>query len=187
VSAIDTSSIPIPKNLSVMLLQSLLLLSAYATSAVASCDGANDTLVKTSLFTVQGVIGDTPNVRVFRGIPYAEPPIGPRRFRPPFSKKPEASVINATYFGDSCIQLDTGAATAYTQYLNGFLLTPGQQQSENCLTLNIWAPRAQPNQSLPVMIYLPGGAFTSGGSASPYKYGENIVRDHQDVIVVSIK
>ena len=60
-----------------MLLQSLLLLSAYATRAVAYCDGANDTLVKTSLFTVQGVIGDTPNVRVFRGIPYAEPPVGP--------------------------------------------------------------------------------------------------------------
>jgi carboxylesterase type B len=42
-----------------------------------------------------------------------------------------------------------------------------------------------PNQSLPVMIYLPGGAFTSGGS--PYKYGEEIVRAHQDVIVVSVK
>ena len=76
-SAIDSSSIPNSKNLSAMLLQSLLLLSAYATRAVAYCDGANDTLVKTSLFTVQGVIGDTPNVRVFRGIPYAEPPVGP--------------------------------------------------------------------------------------------------------------
>jgi carboxylesterase type B len=37
------------------------------------------------------------------------------------------------------------------------------------------------------MIYLPGGGFTSGDSASPYEYGENIVRDHQDVIVVSVK
>ena len=170
-----------------MLLQPLLLLFACATCAIASLDGGSDTLVKTSLFAVQGVVGDTPNVRVFRGIPYAEPPLGSHRFRPPVTKKPEANVVNATYFGNSCIQLNTGAATVYTQYLQGFLLTEGQQQAEDCLTLNIWAPRAQPNQSLPVMIYLPGGGFTSGGSASPYKYGENIVRDHQDVIVVSIK
>jgi carboxylesterase type B len=125
-------------------------------------------------------------VRVFRGIPYTEPPLGPHRFLPPVNKKPEANVVNATYFGSSCIQLDSGATTVYTQYLQGFLLTPGQQQAEDCLTLNIWTPRAVPNQSLPVMIYLPGGAFTSGGAATPYKYGEEIVRARQDGIVVSV-
>jgi hypothetical protein len=109
-----------------MLLQPLLLLlSACAASAIGS-DGS-DTLVKTSLFSVQGVLGNTPNVRVFRGIPYAEPPLGPHRFLPPVTKKPEANVVNATYFGSSCIQLDSGATTVYTQYLQGFLLTPGQQ------------------------------------------------------------
>jgi carboxylesterase type B len=126
-------------------------------------------------------------VRGFRGIPYAEPPLGPHRFRPHVTKKPEAHVVSATYFGSSCIQLDTGAPTVYTQYLQGFLLTPGQQQAEDCLTLNFRAPRVVLNQSLLVMIYLPGGAFARGGSASPYKYGEEIVRAHQDVVVVSVK
>lgn len=168
-----------------MFLKSLLLCAVYITRAVAS--SGSDLLVKTDLFSVQGVVGNTSNVRVFRGIPYAEPPVGAGRFMPPVTKKPEVDVVNATDFGAACIQLNTGAPTVYSQYLQGFLLTPGEQQSEDCLTLNIWAPRAQPNQSLPVMIYIPGGAFTSGGSASPYKYGENIVRDHQDMIVVSMK
>ncbi len=168
-----------------MLLQLLLLCAACTTGAVTS--GDSDLLVRTDLFPVQGVVGNTSNVRAFRGIPYAEPPVGAGRFKPPITKKPEAAVLNAKDFGSSCIQLNTGAPTVYSQYLQGFLLTQGQQQSEDCLTLNIWAPRAQANQSLPVMIYIPGGGFTTGGSASPYKYGENIVRDHQDVIVVSIK
>ena len=85
------------------------------------------------------------------------------------------------------MQLNTGAETVYTEYLPGFLLTPGQQQSEDCLTLNIWAPRGAAGQSFAVMIYIPGGGYNSGGAASPYKYGGPIVRDQQDVIVVSVK
>lgn len=170
------------------LAQSLVAALPSALTRVAN----SDLLVDTTLFKVQGKLADnTTTVRFFGGIPYAEPPVGTARFRPPVTKEPETDVIDATKFGPSCIQLDTGTETVYTEYLSGFLLTPGQTQSEDCLSLNIWAPRAAVNNAsselLPVMIWIHGGGFTGGGSASPYKYGTNIVRDHQDVIVVALK
>ncbi|KAF2649768.1 alpha/beta-hydrolase [Lophiostoma macrostomum CBS 122681] len=150
----------------------------------------NDLLVKTSLFSVQGIAwpNSSEEVRFFGAIPYAEPPTGTGRFWPPITKEPVNETIDGSWFGPSCIQYSTGAKTVYTEYVSGFLLTPGQQQSEDCLTLNVWAPRANTSASatpLPVMIWIHGGGFTSGGSASPYKYGDRLARD-QNVIVVAI-
>jgi carboxylesterase type B len=154
---------------------------------VQSQGGDDDLIVNTGSLTLQGTLEeDMENVRVFRGVPFAEPPTGQSRFRPPRTKKPSSEVINATWFGPSCIQLSTGARTLYTDHVPGFLLTPGQTEAEDCLTLNIWAPRGAEGQSFPVLLYIPGGGFTGGGGASPYKYGGPMVRDQQDVIVVSL-
>jgi carboxylesterase type B len=144
--------------------------------------------VKTNLFTVKGAIfPNETTVRFFGNIPYAEPPIGKLRFRPPVSVKPRNETINGTWFGPSCIQYNSGAETVYSEYLTGFLLSPGQETSEDCLTLNVWAPAgSKEGDKLPVMIWIHGGGFTSGGAASPYKYGDRIVRD-QGVIVVALK
>ena len=85
------------------------------------------------------------------------------------------------------MQYNSGSATVYSEYLTGFLLSPGQKTSEDCLTLNVWAPASsKEGDKLPVMIWIHGGGFTSGGAASPYKYGDRIVRD-QNVIVVALK
>lgn len=177
----------------------LLLLSLSAATlsspiATTAADSDSDLLVQTNLFAVRGALAQDRNttvnsVRFFGGIPYAEPPVGSARFRPPITKKPVDHVIDATAFGPSCIQLDTGTKTVYTEFLPGFLLTPGQKTSEDCLSLNVWAPRRSGNASelLPVMIWIHGGGFTGGGSASPYKYGTRIVEKHQDVIVVALK
>ncbi|PVH90974.1 alpha/beta-hydrolase, partial [Periconia macrospinosa] len=147
----------------------------------------DDLTAKTNLFTVQGTIfPNQTDVRFFGNIPYAEPPIGSLRFRPPVSVKPRNETVNGTWFGPSCIQYSNGLPTVYSQYLTGFLLSPGQQTSEDCLTLNVWTPKgAKEGDKLPVMIWIHGGGFTSGGSASQYKYGDRIVRD-QNVIVVAI-
>ncbi|KAF2845552.1 alpha/beta-hydrolase [Plenodomus tracheiphilus IPT5] len=136
---------------------------------------------------VQGITWpNTSEVRFFGGIPYAEPPLGSARFRPPITKRPTNQTIDASWFGPSCIQYSNGQPTVYSEYLRGFLLTPGQVQSEDCLTLNIWAPRsAAEAEKLPVMIWIHGGGFTSGGAASPYKYGHRLARD-QNVVVVAI-
>ncbi|KAK7182507.1 hypothetical protein DPSP01_010666 [Paraphaeosphaeria sporulosa] len=167
---------------------SLLAQSVYGSPVVERHTSHSDNLkVKTNLFSVQGAIfPNEAQVRFFGNIPYAEPPVGNLRFRPPVSAKPRDEIINGTWFGPSCIQYSSGAKTVYSEYLTGFLLSPGQSTSEDCLTLNVWAPlRSKEGDKLPVMIWVHGGGFTSGGAASQYKYGDRIVRD-QNVIVVAI-
>ena len=150
--------------------------------------GRDGLLVHTDAFAVQGVLWpNNTGVSFWGAIPYAEPPIGELRFRPPVTKRPSNKTIDGSWFGPSCIQYSNGQKTVYSEYLKGFLLTPGQQQSEDCLTLNLWAPtKKQAAEKLPVMIWIHGGGFTSGGSASPYKYGDKLAKD-QNVIVVAIK
>jgi carboxylesterase type B len=162
-----------------------LLPLAYAHSTTEAQH--DDLLIHTNLFSVQGVTWpNSTDVRFFGGIPYAEPPVGVARFRPPITKRPSNETLDASWFGPSCIQYNNGQKTVYSEYLKGFLLTPGQKQSEDCLTLNIWAPRGKTDEALPVMIWIHGGGFTSGGSASPYKYGDRLAKD-QNVVVVAMK
>lgn len=147
-----------------------------------------DLLVDTNTFSVQGVSWpNTAGVSFWGNIPYAEPPVDSLRFRPPVTKRAINHTIDGSWFGPSCIQYSNGQKTVYSEYLTGFLLSPGQQQSEDCLTLNVWAPaEIKKNEKLPVMIWIHGGGFTSGGSASPYKYGDRLAKD-QNVIVVAMK
>jgi carboxylesterase type B len=162
-----------------------LLPLAYTHPTAASQE--DDFLVHTNVFSVKGVTWpNSTDVRFFGNIPYAEPPVGSARFRPPITKRPTNKTIDGSWFGPSCIQYSNGQKTVYSEYLKGFLLTPGQKQSEDCLTLNIWAPKGKSIELLPVMIWIHGGGFTSGGAASPYKYGDRLARD-QNVIVVAMK
>lgn len=148
----------------------------------------SDLAVKTNHFTVQGIVEpNASNVRTFRQVPYAKAPVSEQRFRPPVTKEDESEILDGTQYGPSCIQLNTGQPTAYTEHLLSFLLAPGATTDEDCLSLILWAPKGSANQSLPVIVYIPGGGFTSGGANSQCKYGANIVRDNQDVIVISVK
>jgi para-nitrobenzyl esterase len=111
------------------------------------------------------------DVDIFRGIPFAAPPVGEFRWRPPQPVAPWEGVRDAKEFGPSCAQAGWGAA-------------PGsivQGSSEDCLYLNVWKP-ATPEQGakLPVMVWIHGGAFVGGnGNIS----GEQLAR--QGVVLVS--
>lgn len=88
-------------------------------------------LVKTDSFAVKGTVWPNNSATHFFGnIPYAEPPVDELRWRPPVTKSPSSEVINGSWFGPSCIQYNSGAATVYSEYLTGFLISPGQTQSE---------------------------------------------------------
>ncbi|KAF3051815.1 hypothetical protein E8E11_003378 [Didymella keratinophila] len=92
-----------------------------------------------------------PELSFWGAIPYAEPPVGELRFRPPVTKRPSNKTIDGSSFGPSYIQYSNGQKTVISEYLKGFLLTPGQQQSEDCLTLNAWAPtKKQAADKLPL-------------------------------------
>ncbi|RLT94784.1 carboxylesterase/lipase family protein [Ketobacter sp.] len=95
--------------------------------------------------------GEAGGARAFLGIPYAQPPVGELRFQPP---KPAArwhGDLDATAFGPSCMQ-------------NPGALSASGELSEDCLTLNVYSPQDPRHGSLPVMVFIHGGAFVAGGS-----------------------
>ena len=106
-----------------------------------------------SVTTVSGEVRGVrePGIRVFRGIPYAAPPIGPLRWRPPRPAEAWEGVRIAEDFGMACPQPRA--------------LEP---MSEDCLSLNIWTPASATFASrLPVMVYVHGGGFRAGSGARP--------------------
>lgn len=85
-------------------------LAALFCRAIAVSD--DNTLISTNVFDVQGFIDPAiPNVKKFLGIPYAEPPVGDLRWRPPQSKKAQNETVDATAFGDCCVQYNSGVPT----------------------------------------------------------------------------
>ncbi|GAQ39481.1 hypothetical protein AtubIFM55763_000063 [Aspergillus tubingensis] len=159
---------------------------AAPTSSATRETNGEGLLVQTSSGPIQGFFNQTaPDVRQWLGVPFAEPPVGDLRFSSPVKKQPNGTV-NAFALPSSCIQQTSNSSTIYTTYETGFLISGGD--SEDCLYLSIWAPRIENIQSqqrpLPVLLYIPGGGFTSGGEASLYKIPDKWVQRTQAHIVV---
>ncbi len=107
--------------------------------------------VRTKSGIVRGVT--EAGVSIFKGIPFAAPPVGEFRWRPPQPVTPWEGVREASEFGPSCAQGGWGAAPGTIQ----------EGSSEDCLYLNLWTPAdAKPGAKLPVMVWLHGGAFVGG-------------------------
>lgn len=140
--------------------------------------------IRTTSGTIQGFVNNTaPDVRQWLGVPYAEPPVGDLRFAPPVAKSPSGP-INARAFAPSCMQQAGSGKSIYTEEVPEFLINGGQ--SEDCLYLNIWAPKTESyrGMNLPVFVYIPGGGFTSGGADSIYKIPDKWIQRTQSHIAV---
>jgi para-nitrobenzyl esterase len=116
------------------------------------------------------------DIRAFKGIPYAQPPVQALRWRPPVAMKRWQGVRTATEFGPACVQPQ--AKTATSVYSPATPLPV----SEDCLTLNIWAPANAKNA--PVFFWIHGGALVTGSSREATYDGKRMAE--RGVIVVSI-
>ena len=129
-------------------------------------------IITTSTGKIQGLISE--GIQIFKGIPFAEPPIGDLRFKPPVKKKPWEDVLEATEYGPY----------AYQGFTPLEMFVREIQEDEDCLSLNIWTPSLD-DKKRPVMVWIHGGAFVTGGGAVPIYDGSSLVT-RGDVVVVTI-
>ncbi|MFP5266454.1 MAG: carboxylesterase family protein, partial [Acidobacteriota bacterium] len=117
---------------------------------------------------------DAQGVRSFKGIPYAEPPVGDKRWTAPVPAGPWKGVRDARHFGASCYE------PAYAP--QSLFYIPRPTLSEDCLFLNVWTPVHAKNA--PVIVWIHGGGFVKGGSWEPQYDGTHFAQ--HGVVFVSI-
>jgi len=114
---------------------------------------------------------------VFRGIPYAAPPVGAKRWRAPDKVEAWSGVRKAVQFGNAAPQ-----NRIPLEALAAFVI--GEPQSEDCLYLNVWTPGLD-GERRPVMVWIHGGAFTIGSGAQSIYEGTALAQ-RGDVVIVTI-
>lgn len=110
----------------------------------------------------------------FKGIPYAQPPIGPLRFKAPLPAQKWKGVRNATRHGPICPQVDI--------LTNIFL--PG---NEDCLFINVYSPNIKPKTLLPVIVYIHGGGFKSGSGNDAFYGPDFLIRKNMVVVTFNYR
>jgi para-nitrobenzyl esterase len=118
-------------------------------------------------------------VRIFRGVPYAAPPVGPLRWRAPEPAAPWTGVRNAGAFSSECVQNIVTERKPWTEEFMAHGAT-----SEDCLYLNVWTAAASASERRPVYVWLYGGGLVEGSGSIPVYDGEPLARE--GLVVVNL-
>lgn len=151
-----------------LLAAGLLLLSAAAHAAISE-------RVLLTHGLIEGAPGSSESMMVYKGIPYAAPPVGQNRWREPQPVAAWSGVRSAKEFGPRCIQ-------------GGY--APGADQpvtSEDCLYLNVWTPAENADALLPVMLWIHGGGFFTGAGSNAIYDGESLASKGAVVITINYR
>ncbi|MFD2933170.1 carboxylesterase/lipase family protein [Spirosoma flavum] len=136
--------------------------------------------VKTENGRVEGATNKAGDIRIFKGIPFATPPIGNLRWKAPQPVANWTNVRQCQVFGPSPMQ----AKPAPFMYWSSEFLIPEQPISEDCLYLNVWTGAKLATEKRPVIVFIPGGGFRSGGGACPIYDGEAMAK--KGIVFVNI-
>src|SRR3954469_22712821 len=142
------------------LISALFVMASVPVAAVLAAD-----VVKTANGSVEGVT-EPSGIHVYRGIPFAAPPTGELRWRPPQPAKNWEGVRKAAQFGPRCVQAP----------IFGDMNFRSNGMSEDCLYLNVWTPAKSAAAKLPVLVYFYGGGFVAGDGSEPRYDGESMAR-----------
>jgi para-nitrobenzyl esterase len=130
--------------------------------------------VRTDAGSVEGSTSADGKVQIFKGIPYAAPPVGALRWKEPQPVPAWQGVRKTTEFGARCMQGN----------VFGDMVFRDAAPSEDCLYLNVWTPKTSADAKLPVMVWIYGGGFQAGATSEPRQDGEHLA--HKGVVVVSM-
>jgi para-nitrobenzyl esterase len=151
------------------------LLPVIALCAAAALPAAGADRVKTANGAVESTVPPKDGVRSFKGLPFAQPPVGDLRWREPQPVKNWPGVRNADTFGPTCMQRLSPNADYWFR---------GDGMSEDCLYLNVWTPAKSGREKLPVLVYIFGGGFQNGDGSEPRYDGESMAR--KGIVAVSV-
>src|ERR1700728_2596475 len=149
------------------------VLFAFAFAFAHTAQAQSPKPVRTDAGPVQGTVED--GLTIYRGIPFAAPPLGDLRWRAPQPHAPWTDVLKADKFAPACMQVPIVMPALGLDALT---------VDEDCLYLNVWTPAKAPKDRLPVMVWIYGGGFTIGGTSLGQYDGKNLAK--KGVILVSV-
>lgn len=161
---------------------SVITLSLFflATSFIGHEKSSSLDKIKVEGGTISGITNPGGNIHIFKGIPFAAPPVGALRWKPPQPVQPWTGVKVCDKFSASPMQASPAPFSMWTEEF----LIPKEPISEDCLYLNVWTGASSEKDKRPVLVWIYGGGFMSGGSACPIYDGEAMAK--KGIVFVSI-
>ncbi len=148
--------------------------------SISAISFAQNTIVKTANGTIKGSSNSDNSVRIFKGIPFATPPVGDLRWKAPIPAKNWTGILNCTEFSASPMQAKPAPFYCWSEE---FIAKP-EPLSEDCLYLNIWTSTKSKAEKQPVFVWIYGGGLSSGSANCAIYDGEEMAK--KGVVFVSI-